>query len=197
MSIIPPMKLIDPRPAPMGLAEVFPPETILFGLEGRTESAVIAELVRHAVALGRIPRWAEDAVIGLVEERERQGSTALGNGIAFPHCQSAHAEQLVGVAGFARAGIPFRAIDGEPVDTVLLLLAPPDRPEKFFDLLGRMVAIGRDRSLRLLLRGCRTAEHVSSFLQELDQSSSAGGKPPASIRPGVSFHRRTIRPTAR
>jgi PTS system nitrogen regulatory IIA component len=197
MNIVPQMKLIHPRPALMGLAEVFPPETVLFRLEGRTESDVIAELVRHAVALGRIPRWAEDAVIGLVEERERLGSTALGNGIAFPHCQSAHTEQFIGVAGFASAGIPFRAIDGEPVDTVLLLLAPPDRPGEFFDVLGRMVAIGRDRSLRFLLRGCRTAERVSSFLHELDQVPSEDGKTFRPNRPDVSPYRRIIRPTRR
>src|SRR5205814_4304740 len=38
-----------------------------------------------------------------------------------------------------------------------------------FDLLGRLVAIGRNKSLRLLLLGCRTPEHVCAFLNELDQ----------------------------
>ena len=129
----------------MGLADVFPPEAILCGLTGRTERDVIAELVRHAVALGRIPAWTEGDVICLLEERECVGSTALGNGIAFPHCRSAHTEQFVGVAGFGHANIPFRAIDGEPVDVIFLLLAPTDRADKFLDILGRLVVIGRDR----------------------------------------------------
>src|SRR5262245_3250110 len=121
--VVPARKSIDPRPALAGLVEVFPPEAVLFGLRGRTEHEVIAELVRHAVALGRLPAWAEEDVAGLVEDRERPGSTALGNGIAFPHCLSTHTERFAGVAGFLPAGIPFRAIDGEPVDTVFLLLA--------------------------------------------------------------------------
>jgi PTS system nitrogen regulatory IIA component len=193
--VVPARKSMDPRPAPAGLVEVFPPEAILFGLRGRTEHAVIAELVRHAVALRRIPAWAEEDVAGQVEERERLGSTALGNGIAFPHCRSAQTERFVGIAGFSPVGIPFRALDGEPVDTVFLLLAPPDHPKEFFDILGRMVAIGRDRSLRLLLRGCRTAEHVSSFLRELDQPPSDDGK--ASCRVEASTGGRTSPPAMR
>jgi nitrogen PTS system EIIA component len=181
----------------MGLTVVFPPEAVLLGLAGRNERDVVAELVRHAVDLGRIPAGAEDDVIGLVEERERLGSTALGNGIAFPHCRSAHTEQFVGIAGFARAGIPFRAIDGKPVDMIFLLLAPTDRSEKFFDILGRMVAIGRDRSLRFRLRGCRNAEHVSSFLQQLDQVPTDDAKTRRSSRPDVSLHRRIVCPTGR
>ena len=197
MSVFQHKDKIDYRLIPIGLTSVYPPEAVLLGLAGRTECDVVAELVRHAVALGRIPAWAEDDVIELVEERERLGSRALGNDIAFPHCRSSHTEQFVGIAGFAHAGIPFQTIDGKPVDMVFLLLAPTDRSEKFFDVLGRMVAIGRDRSLCFLLRGCRNAEHVSSFLQQLDQVPSDDAKTRRTSRPDVSPHRRIICPAGR
>jgi mannitol/fructose-specific phosphotransferase system IIA component (Ntr-type) len=180
--VILPTKSIDPPPAPGGLAGVFSPEAVLFGLEGSTGHEIIAKLVRHAVTLGRIPAWAEDDVAGLVERRERLGSTALGKGIAFPHCRSPHTQVFAGVAGFAPTGIPFRVVDAEPVDMFFLILAPPDLPKEFLDVLGRMVAIGRDRTLMLLLRGCQTAEHVSSVLREFDQSSLDDDKAPGSHR---------------
>ena len=153
----------------MKLAELFPPEAIRVGLEQHTKSAVIEELVHHAVALGYLPRQEERPIIDTILEREGLGSTALGHGIALPHCQWRSLDRFVGVAGLLHQGIPFDAVDGEPVDRVFLTLAPPDNPEQSFDVLGRLVAIGRNKSLRLLLRGCRTAEHVSAFLDELDQ----------------------------
>jgi hypothetical protein len=77
--------------------------------------------------------------------------------------------QLVGVAGLVHPGILFDAIDGVPVDSIVLTLAPPHWLDQSFQVLGRLVALGRNKSLRLLLHGCRTPEHVAAFLDELDQ----------------------------
>jgi nitrogen PTS system EIIA component len=155
--------------APVKLTELFRPEAIRVGLEHGTRSAVIAELVRHAVALGYLRRQDEGPLLGTILEREDLGSTALGHGLALPHCQWRSLDRFTGVVGLLRQGIPFDAWDGEPVDSVFLILAPPDGAEQSFDVLGRLVAIGRSKSLRLLLRGCRTAEQVSAFLDEIDR----------------------------
>ena len=102
-------------------------------------------------------------------EREDLGPTALGHGIALPHCQWRSLERSVGVVGFLNRGIPFDATDGEPVDKVFLTLAPSGKPDPSIDVLGRLVAIGQNKSLRLLLGGCHTPAQVSAFLGELDR----------------------------
>jgi mannitol/fructose-specific phosphotransferase system IIA component (Ntr-type) len=168
------MSAVSAARAPVRLAEIFPPEAILMGLGLSSKSGVIEHLVRHAAALGHVPWTAEDALVRSVLEREGLGTTALGDGIAFPHCKSGFTERFVGVAGFLSPAIPFAAVDAEPVDSVFLILAPRERQERFLDILARLVAVGRDKSLGRLLRGCRTPEHVSSFLQELDQSGLSG-----------------------
>lgn len=168
------MSSVSATRAPMRLAEIFPPEAILMDLGHTSKASVIEHLVGHAAALGHVPWTAKDALVRLVLEREGLGTTALGNGIAFPHCKSGFTERFVGVAGFLSPAIPFDAVDAEAVDSVFLILAPRERQERFLDILARLVAIGRDKSLGLLLRGCRTPEHVASFLQELDQSGPAG-----------------------
>lgn len=154
---------------PMRLAELFPPEAIRVGLEQHTKSAVIEDLVRHAVVLGYLRRQEERLIIDTILAREGLASTGLGHGLALPHCQWESLDRFVGVAGLLHQGIPFDAMDGEPVDRVFLTLAPPDNPEQSFDVLGRLVAVGRNKSLRLLLRACRTAEQVAAFLNEIDQ----------------------------
>jgi PTS system nitrogen regulatory IIA component len=151
------------------LAELFPPESIRVGMDQPTKSAVIEALVHHAVDLGRLPGEVERPVVDAVLAREGLGSTALGHGLAFPHCRWRSIDGLVGVVGLLRRPIPFDAADGQPVDRVFLTLTPPDGSEQSLDVLGRLFSIGRNKSLRLLLGGCRAPEHVSALLAELDQ----------------------------
>jgi mannitol/fructose-specific phosphotransferase system IIA component (Ntr-type) len=153
---------------PIGLADVFAPEAIVIGLRSRTKPDAIAELVRQFVNLGYIKTEEGTAVTQSILAREKLGSTALYNGIALPHCRSSCTEKFVGVLGTEPDGIPFDAVDGEPVHSIFLLLAPLDRREELYELLGRITAIGRDKSRRLQLKGCQTVEAVHHFLRELD-----------------------------
>jgi PTS system nitrogen regulatory IIA component len=153
----------------IGLAEVFPPEAIVLGLAARTKRGVIEELVRHLVELDLLKETDAPTVVEGILTREKMGSTALGNGIAFPHCRSSVTARFVGVLGVDSRGIPFDAVDGEPVQSIFLVLAPLDGREKHYEVLGKITAIGRDRGRRLQLRGCRSPEAVHDFLQELDR----------------------------
>ncbi len=155
--------------ASVRLADLFPPEAIHIGLEPHAKSQVIAELVHDAVDVGHLPRRAEGAIVEAILERESLGSTAPGHGIAFPHCRWRSLDRFVGVVGLLPQGIPFDAADGQPVDTVFLTLVPPDDPEPFHEVMGRLGAIGRNQSRHIFLSSCQTAEQVSAFFAELDQ----------------------------
>jgi PTS system nitrogen regulatory IIA component len=154
----------------LGLADVFPPDAIVVGLKNRTKHGAVAELVHHLVELGRVAEDDEQAIVESVLAREKVGSTALYDGIAFPHCRSTVTEQFVGVLGIEPDGIRFDAIGGGLVQSVFLFLAPLERREELCEVLGRIAAIGRDKSQRAQLRGCRTAEAAHRFLQALDRS---------------------------
>jgi mannitol/fructose-specific phosphotransferase system IIA component (Ntr-type) len=155
--------------APLRLAQLFPPEAIRVGLAQRSKSAVIEALVQHAVLLGYLDGREERRVIDRLLRREDLASTALGQGFAVPHCQWDSLERPIGVAALLHQAIPFGAADGTPVDGVFLTLAPARHAELSLDVLGRLFALGRNQSLRLLLRECRTAEQVVALLDGLDQ----------------------------
>jgi PTS system nitrogen regulatory IIA component len=163
------MQATRPTSIPNGLAEIFPPEAIFVGLEQRTKPGVVKELVHYLVELGSLAEREEKTVLESILAREKMGSTALGNGIAFPHCRSSVTEKFIGVLGLDPRGIPFDALDGEPVHSIFLVLAPLDGREKHYEVLGRISAIGRDRSRRTQLQGCRTPKAVHDFLQALDR----------------------------
>jgi nitrogen PTS system EIIA component len=160
--------------APVRLARVFPSEATVIGPKLRDKAGVVAELAHRLVELGRIPPREETWLVDSVLEREKMGSTALGNGIAIPHCRSGLIENLVGAVAIDHRGLAFDAVDGEPVYTVFLLLAPIDDKAQHFDVLGQISAIGRDKALRLCLRGCQSAQALSHFLQEWDHSMNPG-----------------------
>ena len=153
----------------VGLADIFPPEAIVVGLRSRTKQGVIAELVHHLVGMGFLTEENEEAVVESVLAREKLSSTDLYDGVAFPHCRSSSTERFVGVLGIETEGIPFSAVGRGVVHSVFLFLAPLERREELYEVLGRITAIGRDKSRRAQFRGCRTAESAHHFLQELDR----------------------------
>ena len=154
--------------SPVGLARIFPPGAIIVGLENTPKQSVIAALVQRLVVLGRVPRREEQGLVKAIMTREELGTTALGNGIAFPHSRTELVDGLLGVLGLDLRGVQFDALDRSLVFGVFLLLAPVDVSQEYFEVLGRITAIGKDKSLRAQLRGCRTAEAAHQFLQSLD-----------------------------
>jgi PTS system nitrogen regulatory IIA component len=152
----------------MTLADIFPPAAICLGLENRAKQSVIQELVRHLIDIGCVGVKSEAALVKAIMARETLGTTALGNGIAFPHCCSSVAERFVGVLALDKRGVAFGAVDGAPVFAIFLLIVPLEERAQQHEVLGKITAIGRDKSLRLQLRGCRTADAVHHLLQDLD-----------------------------
>jgi nitrogen PTS system EIIA component len=154
----------------VGLAEIFPPEAIVVGLKSRTKQSAVAELVHHLVGLGFIMEGDEKGVVESILAREKLGSTALYDRLAFPHCRSTFTERFVGVLGIEPDGIPFDTVNGGSVQSIFLFLAPLERREELYEVLGRITAIGRDKSRRAQLCGCRTADAAHRFLLELDRA---------------------------
>jgi len=150
------------------LAQVFPAEAVVFGLDDTSKHGVIAALVHRLVTLESIPKKEEQGLLTAITAREIMGTTALGNGVAFPHVRTKLTTRLLGALGLEPSGISFDALDGSPVYGVFLLLAPENANKEYFEVLGRITAIGKDKSLRLQLRGCRSPEAVHLLLQQLD-----------------------------
>jgi PTS system nitrogen regulatory IIA component len=164
------MQGINPARMSVGLAEIFPPEAIVMGLESRTKQGAIAELVHHLVGLGRLGKDDEKGVVESMLTREKLGSTALYAGLAFPHCRSTVTDRFVGALGIEPDGILFDGGPSGSVQSVFLFLAPLEQREELYEVLGRIAAIGRDKSRLAQLRGCSTAKAAHRFLQELDRS---------------------------
>ena len=80
----------------------------------------------------------------LLDRREQLGSTGVGRGIAIPHCRAPVIPQLRLAYGRIPAGIPYDAIDGQPVHNLFLIVAPPvEVSNLYLPVLGRLAQFAK------------------------------------------------------
>lgn len=144
---------LEPPPEPDNGEEVEEEsEAVRARRHWRLKEAVLGELVELLDASGKVQnkkRLLEDMI-----NRERKATTGVGRGIAIPHVRTIQTREFVMAVGIApEGGLPFDAVDGEPVRLFICLAAPPfdDRTYlKVYRILGELFGQG-DGALEDLL----------------------------------------------
>ena len=103
------------------------------------------------------PQISAHALLRSLMERERLGSTGLGEGVAIPHCRH-ECPRTLGVLMSLAQPVDFDADDGEPVDLLFVLVAPPDEPKAHLQALAVLAAVFGDEQERSRLRSAASAE---------------------------------------
>lgn len=143
------------------LGELLLPNAVIARARWQGRKQVLSEMSgMMARALGLEPRDVYEAV----QERERLGSTGVGEGVAIPHARIASLTRPVG--GFARLLEPadFEAIDERPADLIFMLLAPTDAGADHLRALARAARVFRQERVRAALRQAQTDEAVLAIL---------------------------------
>lgn len=152
----------------MLLTDLLTPERIKIPLESTTKDDLLRELVALADDSARVQDREE--VLRAVLDREEVLSTGIGHGVAIPHGKSAHVSGLVLVAGVAREGIDFEALDGRPVHLFFLLVGPEEAAGQHVKALSRISRLLRRESFRLRLIAAGDANEFYSVLAEAEAS---------------------------
>lgn len=153
----------------MDIRTLISPESVIPNLKVTSKKQALQELAREAASLTGLH---ERAVFDTLLERERLGTTGVGNGIAIPHGKL---PQLTGLHGlFARLERPidFEAIDEQPVDLIFLLLAPESAGADHLKALARVSRLLRDKSMCEKLRGTSSAEGLYALLAESEAQAA-------------------------
>lgn len=106
-------------------------------------------------------------------QRERLGSTGVGAGIAIPHGKLPHLRHSIGVFARLDEPIDFDSIDEEPVDIIMLLLAPESAGADHLKALARISRLLREPKSVEKLRGCRDRAAIYAVLTEKAASHAA------------------------
>ena len=130
----------------MTIEEVLPEQCVLSDLTGTTKKEVVVELVSALKKADLIQDV--DKAVNVVLEREKLGSTGIGEGVAIPHGKLKGIRNILCVFGRSRKGIDFDAVDHNPVHIFFLLIAPEDSASLHLQMLSRISKILRDPSFR-------------------------------------------------
>jgi nitrogen PTS system EIIA component len=142
------------------------PEDIFASLEGATKEQVLEELA--AKVAERHPLLNQAEVCKVLLERERLGSTGIGEGIAIPHGKLRRAGELVLAFGRSLPGVDFDALDGRKVHLFFLLIAPEEATGIHLKMLARISRILKDPVVRKGLLEAPDAAAIHSIIQEQD-----------------------------
>jgi len=146
----------------MNLRQLLDPALVFADVDGGSRDAVLASLAERLERSGTIPS-ATDLHAKLLE-RERVGSTAIGKGIALPHCKLSRLERSVVAVGIAPEGVAIEAPDRDPVRLFFLVVSPESSPAEHLQCLAAISRwIKEDGNLERL-REATTAEEVRACL---------------------------------
>jgi nitrogen PTS system EIIA component len=131
----------------MKIADLLPREELIAAdLGGATKADVLRELAVHLAE-----QYAEidaDVLVNVLWDRERLGSTAIGDGIAIPHGKMAGLTGVLAAFGRHRAGVEFESLDGKPTRLFFVLVAPEDSVGQHLKALARVSRLLKDAAFR-------------------------------------------------
>jgi len=154
----------------MDLNDLITSKAIVPSLKANSKKQALQELAAKAAAVTGLP---ERDVFDTLLQRERLGSTGVGNGIAIPHGKLPELTRLYGIFARLDKPIDFDSIDDEPVDLIFLLLAPESAGADHLKALARVSRLLRDRTICSKLRGCDTADGLYAVLTQTPASHAA------------------------
>jgi len=143
------------------------PNAVVTELTATTKKGILEELVALLAKEGKVKE--SKLAVDVLIEREKLGSTGIGQGIAIPHAKTDQAPQLVAAFGLSRRGVQFDALDGEPVHIFFLLVAPPDAAALHLKALARISRLLKDKFFRQALRETKTAAEILKLIKDEDQ----------------------------
>ena len=150
----------------MKITEILTADMVVPEVGGSTKAQVLRELARPLASKYRELDLA--AITAVLAERERLGSTAIGDGIAIPHGKMPGVNQILGTFGRHRNGVDFESLDGRPTHLFFVLVAPEDSTSQHLKALARVSRLFKDGSFRERLMTAKDAEEMFSLIVEED-----------------------------
>lgn len=137
-------------------------EDIVLDLEVSNKSELIEEIGHH---MERAHAMAHDSVALSLSNRERIGSTGLGQGVAIPHARVKDLDRIFIAYMRLKSPIPFDAPDGQPVTDVVVLLVPKQATEEHLSILAEATQMLSDRRFREQLHRCGQPVQVKELFE--------------------------------
>lgn len=145
----------------MELADILAERAVLCCTGVKTKQQLFEQLAERAAELTGHP--AAD-ILDAISSREDLGSTGLGNGIAIPHGKIAGLNGVTALFARLDQPIEFDSVDDQPVDIVVMLLAPTGAGADHLKALSMVARLLRTEAVVDELRGCNACDRLYGLL---------------------------------
>jgi len=106
----------------MKLSDIISDDIITVSLHGTDVPSILREFSEAVCSSGKF--YDSTLLYERLLDRENQGSTGIGNGVAIPHCKIENLQNVVLAVGYSQSGVDFKAIDGKPTSFFFLVVSP-------------------------------------------------------------------------
>ena len=145
----------------MPTIDLVAPNAIIPALKVNGKKQALQEIATKAAEL---TGQSERAIFEILLQREKLGSTGVGNGVAIPHGKLPKLNNVFGLFARLDRAVDFEALDGQPVDLIFLLLAPEGAGADHLKALARVARLLRDPKVARKLRESRDADAIYAVL---------------------------------
>jgi len=151
----------------MKITDFLDEASIIPDLRSISKKGILEELSNALVQRGKLPD--RDKVVEVLLEREKLGSTGIGDGIAIPHGKMKEINGLVTSFGRSIQGANFESIDNKPAHLFFLLIAPENSAGIHLKALARISRLLKDPSFRNRLMEAKDRHDLFGIITEEDE----------------------------
>ncbi|NQT56811.1 MAG: PTS sugar transporter subunit IIA [Desulfobacteraceae bacterium] len=151
----------------MKLSEIIEEEDIISDLKASDKKSVLEELAE--VISNHEPSINKKDIVKVLMERERLGTTGIGDGVAIPHGKLNGVRQPLISFGRSKKGMDFDAMDGQPAYLFFLLIAPENSSGIHLEILARIAKMLKNSAFRKKLMEAGTRKECYQTIIQSDE----------------------------
>lgn len=151
----------------MKIMDFLYPEAIIIDLKAQDKKSAITEMIDALSKSKKLKKPSE--VIEAILEREKLGSTGIGQGVAIPHGKTNAVSEQIGALAVSQKGLEFNSLDGEPVHLIFLLVGPVEVAGQHLKALARISRLFKDRFFRQAIKDAKSVEEIVKIIQKEDE----------------------------
>ena len=150
----------------MKISEILTKKNIIKDLKSFDKESVLEELSNFLKDRGEIPNK-KNLLLSLIE-REKLGSTGIGENVAIPHAKIRDIDKIITVFARSQIGVEFESLDQKPVNFIYLILAPENSTGLHLKALARISRLFKNPSLRESVLRANETDQIYSILVDED-----------------------------
>ncbi len=146
-------------------------DMIIEELDSQDKEGALKEMVNFLKRRKKISK--EKELYGKLLQREELGSTAIGEGVAIPHCKMKGVKNPIVLLAISRKSIDFQSLDGNPSNIFFLVVSSPDNPSLNLQILAAIASLVRkSESLLKKILNAKNASTILEIIREEEEKLS-------------------------